>query len=86
MKADKQKSQEIRHLTSPLTLKSATNEQRKSTDYVVDSCAILALFNVGTGGLDIGLITSYLGLAGRRRWDRTSTRYSLDTCNDILKV
>ena len=69
-----------------MILKSTTNKQRKVTDYAVNVRAIIVSFYVGTGGLDIGLITSCLGLEGGRSWESSFTRYSPEICKAIMKV
>ena len=60
-----------RYITSPF-VKHLDNEgkQRKVLDYVVNMCATISSFYVGTGGLDIELINSAQGIAGGENWEK----------------
>ena len=55
-------------------------------DYSVNVRAIISSFYIGTGGLDIGLNASCLGLKGGKSWERTFNRHSKKVCKAILKV
>ena len=55
-------------------------------DYVVNTRAIIALFYVGTGILNIGSVNSALGIECGENWERTFSKYSPIVCKIILKV
>ena len=48
--------------------------------------ALLASYYVGTGGLDIGLFHSIMGITGGESWERSYSRHSHKVCKRILKV
>ena len=67
---------------------SRTNKHKKtrSLDYEINVRAIVASFYIGTGGMDIGLVGSCLGLKGGKSWEKTFTRHSPKICKAIRKV
>ena len=77
----------IRYVSSPISKKNKSrNNQRKLMDYSVNVRAIISSFYIGTGGLDIGLNASCLGLKGGKSWERTFNRHSKRVCKAVLKV
>ena len=55
-------------------------------DYTVNVRSILSSFYIGTGGMDIGLINSCLGVAGGKSWEKNFTRSSPAVCKALMKV
>ena len=55
-------------------------------DYLANVRAIISLFYLGTGGLDIGLGHSCLGIKGGKNWEKTFTCHSPTVCTAILNV
>ena len=54
-------------------------------EYAMNIRAVVALFYVGTGGLDVGLINSAQGIKGGRNWG-FFTRHSASISKAIIKV
>ena len=48
--------------------------------------ALLTSYYVGTGGLDIGLFHSIMGITGGESWERSYIRHSHKVCKRILNV
>ena len=55
-------------------------------DYTTNVRAIISSFYVGTGGLDIGLGHSCLGIRGGKNWEKAFTCHSPTVCSAILNV
>ena len=55
-------------------------------DYSANVWAIISSFYLGTGGLDIGLGHSCLGIKGGKNWEKTFTCHSLTVRTAILNV
>ena len=55
-------------------------------DYAVNVRAILSLFYIGTGGMDIGLVNSCQGIAGGKSWERSFYNHSPEICKSIMDV
>ena len=55
-------------------------------DYSANVRAIISSFYLGTGGLDIGLGHSCLGIKGGKNWEKAFTRHSPTICTAILSV
>ena len=43
-------------------------------------------FYIGTGGMDIGLVASCLGVKGVKSWEKTFSRHSGKVCRAIMRV
>ena len=85
----RKKERSKRYITSPLvklTDKANEAKQRKTMDYAINVRAIISSFYVGTGGLDIGLGHSCLGIRGGKNWEKVFTRHSPTVCGAILNV
>ena len=77
----------LRYISSPMSkTNTSRSNQRKLMDYSVNVRAIISSFYIGTGGLDIGLNASCLGLKGGKSWERTFNRHSKRVCTAVLKV
>ena len=55
-------------------------------DYSINVRAIISSFYIGTGGLDIGLGHSCIGVKGGKNWEKAFARHSPTVCKAILKV
>ena len=65
-------------------MNTSQNKQRKFMDYAVNIRVFS--FYVGTGGLDIELLSSAQGIPGGESWKNTFTRYLPVICNAIIHV
>ena len=74
-------------ISSPLVKdRTDKHKRRRTTDYEINVRGIIASLYIGTGGMDIGLVASCLGLKGGKYWERTFTRHSKKICKSIMKV
>ena len=62
------------------------HKKTRSLDYEINVRAIVASFYIGTGGMDIGLVGSCLGLKGGKSWKQTFTGHSSKICKVVDKT